>query len=72
MRSEFFVNLSLEQINDIYLIFKELYEFRNIVEYLIKECEIQEDIDLKDISIIKINDKGKTKEEFYPSYGKKC
>ena len=69
VRSEFFVNLSLEQINDIYLIFKELYENRNIVEYLIKECEIQEDIDLKDISIIKINDKGKTKEEFYPSYG---
>ena len=68
MKSEFFANLSLEQIKDLYLNFKELYEYRNIVDYLIKECEIQKNIDLKDNFIIKINDNGKIKEENYTPY----
>jgi hypothetical protein len=68
MRFEFFINLSLEQIKDLYLNFKKLYEYRNIVDYLIKECEIQNNINLKDNFIIKLNDKGKTKEEYFPSY----
>jgi hypothetical protein len=68
VRTDNFLNLSLEQIKSIYPNLEELYEYKNIFDYLIKECDIKEDIDCKGNFIIKINNKDNTKERYYPPY----
>ena len=68
VRTDKFLNLSLEQIKNIYPNLEELYEYKNIFDYLIKECDIKEDIDCKGNFIIKINNKDNTKERYYPPY----
>ena len=68
VRNDNFLNLSLEEIKNLYPNFEELYEYKNIVNYLIKECDIKNYIDCKGNFIIKINDKVKPKEAYYPPY----
>jgi len=68
VRNDNFLNLSLGEIKNLYPNLEELYEYKNIVDYLIKECDIKNYIDCKGNFIIKINDKSKTKEKYYPPY----
>jgi hypothetical protein len=56
VKSNFFFNLSFEQIKYLYLNLREVYEYRNIVEFLINECNIKNNIDLAGNFIIKINE----------------
>ena len=69
MRNNNFLNLSLNEIKNLYPNLEELYEYKSIFEYLINECDIKNYIDCKGNFIIKINDKGKTNEVYYPPYG---
>lgn len=68
VRTNNFLNLSLEEIKNLYPNLEELYEYKNIVDYLIKECSIKDYVDCKGNFIIKINNKDKTKEKYYPPY----
>ena len=68
VRADNFLNLSIEQIKSIYPNLEELYEYKNIFDYLIKECNIKDYIDCKGNFIIKINNKYNTKERYYPPY----
>ena len=68
MRTENFLNLSTEKIKNIYPNLEELYEYKNIFDYLIRECDIKDNIDCKGNFIITINTKDKTKERYYPPY----
>ena len=68
VRTDKFLNLSLEQIKNIYPNLQELYEYKNIVDYLIRECNIKDYIDCRGNFIIKINNKDNTKERYYPPY----
>ena len=69
VRNNNFLNLSLNEIKNLYPNLEELYEYKSIFEYLINECDIKNYIDCKGNFIIKINDKGKTNEVYYPPYG---
>ena len=68
VRTKNFINLSLEQIKSIYPNLEDLYEYKNIVDYLINECSIKDYIDCRGNFIIKINNKDETKERYYPPY----
>ena len=68
VRTDNFLNLSLDQIKNIYPNLEVLHEYKNIFDYLIKECNIKDFIDFKGNFIIKINNKDKTKEKYYPPY----
>ena len=68
VRSDDILDLSLGEIKHLYPNLEELYKYKNIVDYLIKECDIKDYIDCKGNFIIKINDKDKTKEKYYPPY----
>ena len=68
VRTDNFLNLSLEQIKNIYPNLDELYEYKNIFDCLIKECNIKDNIDYRGNFIIKINNKENTKEKYYPPY----
>ena len=68
VRNDNFLELSLEKIKSLYPNLEELYEYKNIFEYLIKECGIKNYINCKGNFIFKINNKGKTKEKYYPPY----
>jgi hypothetical protein len=68
VRNDNFLNLSLGEIKNLYPNLEELYEYKSIVNYLINEYDIKNYIDCKDNFIIKINDKSKTKEKYYPPY----
>ena len=68
VRTDNFLKLSLDQIKNIYPNLEELHEYKNIFDYLIKECNIKDFIDCKGNFIIKINNKDKTKEKYYPPY----
>ena len=69
VRNNNFLNLSLNEIKNLYPNLEELYEYKSIFDYLINECDIKNYIDCKGNFIIKINDKGKTNEVYYPPYG---
>jgi len=68
VRTDNFLNLSLEQIKNIYPHLQELYEYKNIFDYLIRECNIKDYIDYRGNFIIKINNKDNNKERYYPPY----
>ena len=68
VRNDNFLELSLEKIKNLYPNLDELYEYKNIFEYLIKECGIKNYINCKGNFIFTINNKGKTKEKYYPPY----
>ena len=68
VRNDNFLELSLEKIKNLYPNLEELYEYKYIFEYLIKECGIKNYINCKGNFIFKINNKGKTKEKYYPPY----
>ena len=68
VRTDNFLSLSLEKIKNLYPNLEDLYEYKSIFDYLIKECNIKDYIDCKGNFIIKINNKDKTKEKYYPPY----
>ena len=68
VRTDNFLKLLLGEIKTLYPNLEELYEYKNIVDYLIKECDIGNYIDCKGNFIIKINNKDKIKEKYYPPY----
>ena len=68
VRTDNFLNLTVEQIKNLYPNLEDLYEYKNIFDYLIKECNIKDYIDCRGNFIIKINNKDNTKERYYPPY----
>ena len=68
VRTDNFLNLTVEQIKNLYPNLEDLYEYKNIFDYLIKECNIKNNIDCRGNFIIKINNKDNTKERYYPPY----
>ena len=68
VRKDDFLKLSLEKIKNLYPNLEDLHEYKNIFDYLINECGMKDNIDCKGNFILKINNKGKTKEKYYPPY----